>query len=401
MGAFAQRSCRRRSRPISRRRRCRPRLTSRERRRARAGPPSRSSRGSRSAARSPATARAARSSRPRALTPYQRLRERRVAQPVHAREVDHDRLSAAARRRPPGSFPKQRKITSAPSRAAASALAVKLGSDAVQPRVERVRGPARERVGAERDQLEPGMGERRGRASPGRCSRPAKDGHGSHDCVLCTIDGIYAQPRRGARARRRHASLPGVSVGAAGVASGEACFTTAMTGYEEAVTDPSYVAPGALLRLPVDRHLRRRRAAHGVGARAVRGRRDARRAARRSPRGCAGAGVVALSGVDTRTLVRRIRDGGVLRCALGEAPVEELHARALAEPPIDGRPLDRRVGATEPYSRRGGAPRGRRRPRLEALDPAPARRGRRSRPTSFPAPGEADEIMRGRAAASS
>ena len=30
--------------------------------------------------------------------------------------------------------------------------------------------------------------------------------------------------------------------GAAGIAAGEACFTTAMTGYEEAVTDPSYVA---------------------------------------------------------------------------------------------------------------------------------------------------------------
>ena len=36
--------------------------------------------------------------------------------------------------------------------------------------------------------------------------------------------------------------FPGVAVGAPGVAAGEACFTTAMTGYEEAVTDPSYVA---------------------------------------------------------------------------------------------------------------------------------------------------------------
>src|SRR5438045_8707549 len=36
--------------------------------------------------------------------------------------------------------------------------------------------------------------------------------------------------------------FPGTSVGAAGVAAGEACFTTASTGYEEAATDPSYVA---------------------------------------------------------------------------------------------------------------------------------------------------------------
>src|SRR6202042_1495072 len=52
-------------------------------------------------------------------------------------------------------------------------------------------------------------------------------------------------------------------------------------------------------------------------------------------------GTVALTGIDTRTLVRRIRDGGVVRCALGDASVEELQARALAEPPIDGRMFGR------------------------------------------------------------
>jgi carbamoyl-phosphate synthase small subunit len=60
-------------------------------------------------------------------------------------------------------------------------------------------------------------------------------------------------------------------------------------------------------------------------------------------------GVVAVDDVDTRALVRRIRMDGVLRCAVGEAPVDELHALALAQPPIDGRPLDRHVGATEPF----------------------------------------------------
>src|SRR5262245_66661898 len=37
-------------------------------------------------------------------------------------------------------------------------------------------------------------------------------------------------------------AFAGVAVGASGVAAGEACFTTASTGYEEAATDPSYVA---------------------------------------------------------------------------------------------------------------------------------------------------------------
>ena len=34
--------------------------------------------------------------------------------------------------------------------------------------------------------------------------------------------------------------FPGRSVGAPGIAAGEACFTTASAGYEQAVTDPSY-----------------------------------------------------------------------------------------------------------------------------------------------------------------
>src|SRR5579871_671138 len=141
----------------------------------------------------------------------------------------------------------------------------------------------------------------------------------------------------------------GSSVGAPGVAAGEACFTTAMTGYEEAVTDPSYVAQVLCFAYPLigtygvdeSRMESDRVQCEGVVMRDVR------------PE-FAGwlreQGVVALTGLDTRTLVRKIRDGGVLRCALGDAPVEELHARALAEPPIDGRPLDRQVGALEPFS---------------------------------------------------
>ena len=46
-------------------------------------------------------------------------------------------------------------------------------------------------------------------------------------------------------------------------------------------------------------------------------------------------GVVALEEVDTRALVRRLREDGAMRCALGTAPAEELHARALAHPHLD------------------------------------------------------------------
>jgi carbamoyl-phosphate synthase small subunit len=141
----------------------------------------------------------------------------------------------------------------------------------------------------------------------------------------------------------------GIQAGAPGVASGEACFTTAMTGYEEAVTDPSYVAQVLCFAYPLI-------GTYGVDeARMESDRVQCEGVVMRDVRPAfaswlAGKGVVALTGVDTRTLVRKIREGGVLRCALGDAPVEELHARALAEPFIDGRPLDRQVGATEPFS---------------------------------------------------
>jgi carbamoyl-phosphate synthase small subunit len=143
--------------------------------------------------------------------------------------------------------------------------------------------------------------------------------------------------------------LPGISVGAAGVAAGEACFTTAMTGYEEAVTDPSYVAQVLCFSYPLigtygvdeSRMESDRVQCEGVVMR------DARPAFAAWLRK---QGVVALTGVDTRTLVRKIRDGGVLRCALGDAPADELQRLALAEQPIDGFPLKRQVGAMEPSS---------------------------------------------------
>ena len=144
-------------------------------------------------------------------------------------------------------------------------------------------------------------------------------------------------------------AYPGVAVGAPGMAAGEACFTTAMAGYEEAVTDPSYVAQVLCFSYPLvgnygldpARLESERVQAEGIVM---------RRARPAWAEWLRVQGVVALEEVDTRALVRQIRDQGVLRCALGEATVEELQARALAEPPIDGRPLDRRVGTTEPYA---------------------------------------------------
>src|SRR5947207_9983796 len=60
-------------------------------------------------------------------------------------------------------------------------------------------------------------------------------------CVLCTNEHMMQSRMRPAHLVLEDGSVfAGRAVGAAGAAAGEACFTTSMAGYEEAVTDPSY-----------------------------------------------------------------------------------------------------------------------------------------------------------------
>ena len=52
--------------------------------------------------------------------------------------------------------------------------------------------------------------------------------------------------------------IEGIGLGATGKAAGEVCFNTAMTGYQEILTDPSYAGPDRHLHLPPYRQCRRR-----------------------------------------------------------------------------------------------------------------------------------------------
>ena len=128
--------------------------------------------------------------------------------------------------------------------------------------------------------------------------------------------------------------FPGRSVGAPGVAAGEACFTTAPAGYEQAVTDPSYARQVLTFAYPLIGN-------YGVDERLLESDRVwtegvvMRRARPEWASWLAARGVVALEEIDTRALVRRLRDDGAMRCALGTASSDELHARALAQPHLD------------------------------------------------------------------
>jgi carbamoyl-phosphate synthase small subunit len=147
----------------------------------------------------------------------------------------------------------------------------------------------------------------------------------------------------------------GRSVGSPGTAAGEICFTTAMAGYEEAVTDPSYAGQVLAFSYPlvgnygVDpcRRESSRAQTRGVVMRRVRPAWAA---------WLADEGVPALDDVDTRALVRRIRTEGAMRCALGSAEPAELQRLALSEPPLTGQTLAAEAGTPVPY-RIGSGPR--------------------------------------------
>ena len=143
----------------------------------------------------------------------------------------------------------------------------------------------------------------------------------------------------------------GESVGADGFACGEAVFTTAMTGYQEIATDPSFAEQLICFTAPMVGN-------YGVDeARSESGRVHARAALMREARGPAwtdwlhGHGVVALTGIDTRSVVLKLREAGAMRAVAvaGESTVEEAVATARSLDSMRGRALAAGVSTKEPY----------------------------------------------------
>ncbi|MCW3033726.1 MAG: carbamoyl-phosphate synthase small subunit [Solirubrobacteraceae bacterium] len=145
----------------------------------------------------------------------------------------------------------------------------------------------------------------------------------------------------------------GVVCGADGHAVGEVVFTTGMSGYQESMTDPSFAGQLIAFTYP---HIGN----YGVSAEAMESDRPWARAAimreannnEDAPSAERGwldwlidCGVQAISGVDTRALVRHIRDAGAMRGGVFPASISPAQARELieAEPPMDGQDLARVV----------------------------------------------------------
>jgi carbamoyl-phosphate synthase small subunit len=159
----------------------------------------------------------------------------------------------------------------------------------------------------------------------------------------------------------------GKGFGAEGEAVGEICFNTAMTGYQEIMTDPSYAAQIVTFTFPhignVGANFEDLEAdnpyALGCVVREEVSAPSNFRAAQGFAEWMRGNGRIGLSGVDTRALTRKIRlegapNGVIAHRSDGRFDVDALLARARAWPGLEGMDLAREVSCRQMYRWAGG-----------------------------------------------
>lgn len=153
--------------------------------------------------------------------------------------------------------------------------------------------------------------------------------------------------------------LRGWSCGAPGETSGELCFNTSMSGYQEVLTDPSYAGQIVTMTMP---HIGN----YGVNGADMESRgifakgfvvRDMTtvpsnwRSEESLPDFLVRHGIVAIEGLDTRRIVRHLREAGAMRAVISTVDLDEasLVAKAKADPGLVGRDLVSEVAVSERY----------------------------------------------------
>ncbi|WP_028918887.1 glutamine-hydrolyzing carbamoyl-phosphate synthase small subunit [Pseudoxanthomonas suwonensis] len=152
----------------------------------------------------------------------------------------------------------------------------------------------------------------------------------------------------------------GESVGASGLSVGEVVFNTAMTGYQEIVTDPSYARQLVTLTYPhigntgcTDQDDEARQVwSAGLIVRDVPRRPSNWRSQASLQDWLVRRGVVAIAGIDTRKLTRILRERGAQNGALmaGEVDVEQALEAARKFPGLKGMDLAKVVSTTAAYT---------------------------------------------------
>ncbi len=142
------------------------------------------------------------------------------------------------------------------------------------------------------------------------------------------------------------AIFTGTALGLPGTRTGEVVFNTAHTGYQEVFTDPSYCGQIVTMTFPLqgnygvndDDGESARPHLSGVVLKELPRRPSNHRATRSLPEFFEKQGILALAGVDTRALTRRIREQGALRGVLSTEVLDDLELvrRARAAAPMTG-----------------------------------------------------------------
>jgi carbamoyl-phosphate synthase small subunit len=161
--------------------------------------------------------------------------------------------------------------------------------------------------------------------------------------------------------------IEGYGLGATGHAVGEVCFNTAMTGYEEILTDPSYAGQIITFTFPhIGNVGTNEEDIETVNMAASAGVRGAifqapitdpsnHRATRNLDQWLKARGIIALSGIDTRALTAMIREKGMPNAVIAHASdgvfdLPALKQEAAAWPGIDGMDLVPSVTTAQRYT---------------------------------------------------
>jgi len=151
----------------------------------------------------------------------------------------------------------------------------------------------------------------------------------------------------------------GEAMGALDSTLGEVVFNTSMTGYQEVLTDPSYAGQIIVMTYPmignyginaIDTESSKVHVA-GFVVRELSSSFSNWRAEDGLDAYLKRAGVVGLTGVDTRALTRHLRSAGAMRAGIAPAGVapEALMERIQAHPQMEGLDLTCGVSTAEPY----------------------------------------------------
>jgi carbamoyl-phosphate synthase small subunit len=151
----------------------------------------------------------------------------------------------------------------------------------------------------------------------------------------------------------------GKALGALGERTGEVVFNTGLTGYQEILTDPSYYQQIVVMTQPHIGNYGTHPAddesdrcwATGFVVRAISPVVSNWRSQQSLPDYLTERGVVAITDVDTRALVRHIRDNGAMRAAISSVNLDpaRLVAMAQAAPDMSGWDLTGAVSCAAPY----------------------------------------------------